>query len=104
MITVTPAAAAQIRLVAKNDHLEGLPLRLAAKRNVDGSVSYAMGFADEDHEGDLRYTSEGVEVVIAPFSIDLLKGTVLDYVQLDNGEFNFIFCNPNDPAYRPVAG
>lgn len=102
MITVTPDAARQIRAAAKQGHMEGLPLRIAAKRTASGSIDYAMGFADEEHEGDMRYLTEGIEVVIAPLSVDLLKDTVLDYVQLDNGEHHFIFRNPNDPNYRPA--
>ncbi len=102
MISLTKAAAEQIRQSAKQSHMEGLPLRLAAKRTVDGSLNYAMGFADEEHDGDMTYSSEGVEIVVSPLSADLLKDTTLDYVQLDNGEFHFIFCNPSDPNYRPA--
>ena len=32
---------------------------------------------------------------------ELLNGTVLDYVELESGQFNFIFMNPNDPHYQP---
>jgi iron-sulfur cluster assembly protein len=100
MITMTTAAAKQIREAAKQGHMEGLPLRLAAKRNDDGSLQYAMGFADDNQENDLHFNSEGVEIVVSPLSVNLLNNTVLDYVQLDNGEFHFIFKNPNDPNYQ----
>lgn len=103
MIKLTPAAAQQIRQSAQQGHMEGLPLRLAVKRNGDGSLNYAMGFADNEHDGDMVYNSEGVEIVVSPLSADLLKDTTLDYVQLDNGEYHFIFCNPNDPNYRPAG-
>ena len=101
MITITPAAAEQIKESARQGNMPGIPLRIAAKRAVDGSIQYGMGFADEELEGDQRFQSEGVDVVISSMSIDLLKDTVLDFVQLDSGEMNFIFKNPNDPNFQP---
>jgi len=49
MISITPEAAAQIRTSAKEQHLEGLPLRVAAQRLPDGKFHYAMGFDEADH-------------------------------------------------------
>ena len=101
MITVTPSAAEQIRVSAKQADAEGMALRIAAKRNEDGSIHYGMGFDDVGGEGDLRFTSEEIDIVVAPTSMDLLDGTVLDYVELDSGELQFVFQNPNDPHYVP---
>lgn len=102
MITVTPEAAKQIRESAKLSQSEGLPLRLAASRKADGSIEYGMGFADEEIEKDLSYISEGITIVVSPISLDLLNKMVIDYVELESGEMNFIFKNPNDPNYKPV--
>ena len=102
MITLTPQAAQQIRVAAREGHMEGMALRLAAKRNPDGSIHYGMGFDDVGRDEDLRFTSEGIDVVIAPVSIDLLTGTTIDYVELEPGSFNFIFLNPSDPNYQPT--
>ena len=33
----------------------------------------------------------------------LLEGTTLDYVELEPGEHQFIFMNPNDANYTPPA-
>ena len=104
MITVTQEAAKQIRESARMANAEGLPLRIAAQRHEDGALHYAMGFADEEHDEDLHFTSEGVEIIVSPISLDLLNNTVIDFVELDNGEKNFIFKNPNDPNYRPTSG
>jgi len=99
MITVTAAAAEQIRNSAQQGKIEGLPLRIAAQRQTDGAIHYGMGFDDSKVDGDTRVTSEGVELVVAPTSTELLRGTVIDYVELDPGKFEFIFMNPNDPNY-----
>ena len=46
MITLTEAAAKQIQLSADQGQMKDMPLRLAAKRNPDQSLHYAMGFDD----------------------------------------------------------
>lgn len=101
MITITPAAAEQIRESARQGNLQGMPLRIAAKRADDGSIQYGLGFADEELEGDQKFNSEGIDIVVSNMSVDLLKETVLDFVELDNGEKNFIFKNPKDPNFQP---
>ena len=104
MITVTQEAARQIRESARQSNAEGLPLRIAAQREDDGAIHYAMGFADDEHEEDLHFNSEGVEIIVSPLSLHLLDNTIIDFVELDSGEKNFIFKNPNDPHYRPASG
>jgi iron-sulfur cluster assembly protein len=100
MITVTPAAAKQVRLSAQQSRAEGMPLRIAASRNADGSIHYGMGF-DDSKEDDTRCQSEDIEIVVAAASTELLKGTTLDFVELEPGKPQFIFMNPNDPQYTP---
>jgi iron-sulfur cluster assembly protein len=39
--------------------------------------------------------------MVPPDSVELLKGATLDFVELEPGQFNFIFMNPNDPEYVP---
>ncbi|KPJ96892.1 MAG: hypothetical protein AMJ55_01170 [Gammaproteobacteria bacterium SG8_15] len=101
MITVSPAAAEQIRKSAEETDAEGMCLRVAARVTPDEALDYGMGF-DDPRDDDLRNTSEGIDIVVAPSSADLLHGTHIDYVQLETGEYNFIFQNPNDPAQKPI--
>jgi iron-sulfur cluster assembly protein len=103
MITITPAAADQIRASASRGEMEGLPMRIAARRNPDGSIHYGMGFDDNQLEGDIHITSEDINVVISESSQALLDGMTLDYVELEPGAFQFIFQNPNDANYSPPA-
>lgn len=95
MITVTPQAAEQIHESAKQGNMAGMPLRIAVTRLENGSFHYALGF-DEPKEGDNTFQSEGVDIVVAPQSLDMLTGTVIDFVELD-GKQEIIFINPNDP-------
>jgi len=101
MITITPEAAKQIKAAAEQGNMSDMALRLAVTKQDDGSFQYAMGFDDQSLEGDSKYSSEGVNVVISALSHELLRGTTLDYVQLEDGQYNFVFLNPNDPNFRP---
>ncbi len=96
MITVTPSAAEQIQLSAEQSGITDATLRIAIKRIEDGSLHYAMGFDDAISEQDHHLETAGIKLVIAPASKDLAEGMTLDYVELDNGEKNFIFINPNE--------
>lgn len=101
MITVSKAAAEQILDSAKQNDSAGLKLRLAATQKENGSIEYVMGFEDRDLDDDIYFDSEGVKLVVSAGCFELLKGTELDYVKLDdNEEMQFIFKNPNDPNYK----
>ncbi len=102
MFKVTPAAAEQVRNAAKQGGTEGMALRLAAQKHADGTYDYRMGF-DEASEDDIRITSEGIEIVMAPEFVPLLDNTTLDFVQLDDGDAQFVFINPDDANYTPPA-
>ena len=102
MIKVTNEAAKQIQLSAQQGKTENLPLRIAATKNEDGSFHYGIGF-DENKEGDIAVTSEGIKIIVSTLSADLLKDTTLDFVELEPGKNQFIFMNPNDPSYSPPS-
>jgi iron-sulfur cluster assembly protein len=100
MFRITQAAAAQVRTAAQQGGTDEMALRLAAVRKADGSFDYRMGF-DEVKEDDIQFQSEGVQIVMAPEYIPLLDDTVMDFVELDDGEHQFIFVNPKDTNYVP---
>lgn len=98
MITVTPEAQKQIRIAAEQGGVPGLSLRLAAKRNPDGSFDYGMGF-DEVNDEDMAYAFGPIEVIFDAEYGPMLNGATLDYVEIEPGQFSFIVLNPNDPHY-----
>ncbi len=100
MIHISERAARQIRQSMQDSDSEGMALRVAARRLPDGSLDYAMGFDHSDHN-DSHSRSHGIDVVVAPTSTELLRNAELDFVQMDDGEFRFIFMNPNDPSHGP---
>lgn len=103
MFKVTAAAAEQVRLAAKQGGTEGMCLRLAAQVRADGTIDYRMGF-DEGTEDDIRFGCEGVDLVMAPEYVPLLDTATLDYAELEPGEHQFIFLNPQDASYQPPQG
>ncbi len=100
MFRITPAAAKQIRKAAEQGGTEGMALRLAVSENADGSLNYKMGF-DEPTDTDLRVASEGVDVIMDPRFQNYLEECTLDFVELEPGNWQFIFLNPADPHYVP---
>lgn len=103
MITVTSTAAEQIRLAATQNDAAGMALRIAARREFDGSIQYGMGF-DDTSEEDIQVSTEGMTVLVAPEHQALLNGATLDYVELEPGDFRFIFVNPNDTGGGSSCG
>jgi iron-sulfur cluster assembly protein len=100
MFTVTPEAAKQIEMAVQNSDAEGMALRIAAKRQADGSVEYGMGF-DEIADEDMKLDLNGIPVVIGPEYQQILDATILDFVELNPGEFNFIF---SEQMEAPTGG
>ncbi|MEE9333132.1 MAG: iron-sulfur cluster assembly accessory protein [Granulosicoccaceae bacterium] len=98
MFKVTKAASAELKRNMEHHDFDDMPLRVAAQRIADGSIEYQMGF-DEAGPGDTMVSSRGIDVVIAKDHQPIVNGTVLDYVELDEGGMHFIFKNPNDPSY-----
>ncbi|MDP2828545.1 MAG: iron-sulfur cluster assembly accessory protein [Sulfuricellaceae bacterium] len=95
MIKVTAEAAVQIQNASDQAGAQGMALRVAAKQDFSGGIQYGMGF-DEQADGDALIDSEGIQVLVAVESQALLTGAVLDFVELNPGNFQFVFINPND--------
>jgi len=102
MFKITAAAADQVLSAARQGKMERLSLRLAAHRKADGSIDYRMGFDDATDE-DIRTSSEGVNIVMAPEYVPLLVKATMDFVEFEPGQFRFIFLNPKDANYSPPA-
>jgi iron-sulfur cluster assembly protein len=102
-IKITPTAAEKIKKAAIESQTENLPLRIAVSKNPDGSFHYGMGFDDVGNKdgNDHTFSSNDISIVVAQSSYDLLKGTTVDYAELEPKQFHFVFLNPNDPNYSP---
>jgi iron-sulfur cluster assembly protein len=97
MFKLTPTAAQQIQQAAQTSGAVEMALRIAAKMDAQGELQYGMGF-DEPQDEDMRLDLEGVAVLIGNESQALLSDTLLDFVELEPGEFNFVFIPSNHPS------
>ena len=78
-VTLTPGAVTKVRqlLVAEDD--SSLALRMAVRPGGCSGFSYEMYFDSEVGPGDTVEDFDGVQVVVDNQSVDLLRGSVLDY-------------------------
>ena len=97
MISITPAAAERIRQAVAAAAAETPLLRVAVRQLADGTLDYGMGF-DHERPGDAFVEIDGIMVVVAPPSRELIEGTRIDFVEIEPGEFRFIFAAPGAPG------
>lgn len=92
-MTLSPAAAARIAVIAAK---QGKPaiLRLAVEGGGCSGFQYKFGLADTAAGDDLAVETDGVTLVVDPISLDLVAGSVVDYVESLGGAA-FRVENPN---------
>ncbi len=78
-MTLSPAAAARIALIAEK---QGKPaaLRLSVEGGGCSGFQYRFGLAESIEADDLVVETDGVKLVVDPVSLDLVAGSVVDFV------------------------
>src|ERR671914_2894228 len=98
MVTVTEKAASKIKeLMAEEQEGEVSVLRIAIQGGGCSGFQYALGFDRGPQDGDNEIESNGVRVVVDPFSAPYLAGSQIDYVDALMGA-GFAINNPNVQA------
>jgi len=100
MISLTPAAATQIRDAASQSGAENMALRIAAKVNEAGMLEFGMGFDNERNDDEI-IDSQGISMLISKHSAELLADVTLDFGEIGPGQEGFIF---SKPASQSSAG
>ena len=96
MVTVTDNAARKIQeLMAEESEVS--VLRIAIQGGGCSGFQYALGFDRGPQDGDNEIESNGVRVVIDPFSAPYLTGSEIDFVDALMGA-GFAINNPNVQA------
>ena len=106
MFNVSPAAATELLAAAARSAADGMALRIAARALTDGSIEYGMGF-DDERENDESADYNGLTVLLGAKSRPYLAGTLLDFVELEPGQFGFVFIagdEPEEAAAAPASG
>ena len=94
-ITITEAAAAEMKRQAAKRETPGAVIRVGIRGGGCSGYSYLFEWTDgEARPGDLIIEAHDVRVFVDPKSLKLLKGTTLDFVttMMSHG---FKFHNPN---------
>lgn len=95
-MTLSPSAAARVAAIAAK---QGKPaiLRLAVEGGGCSGFQYKFGLADAPDSDDLVIESNGATLVVDPVSLDLVAGSVVNYVETLGGAA-FRVENPNASA------
>jgi iron-sulfur cluster assembly protein len=92
-ISLTESAAARIKsFLAARGH--GIGLRLGVRKTGCSGFAYVVNYADAPQAGEQEFQDRGVRVFVDSSSLQLLDGTVVDFVKEGLNEA-FRFRNPN---------
>ena len=92
-ISLSANAAARVAAIAAR---QGKPpiLRLSVDGGGCAGFTYRFGLADDIEADDLAVAHDGVTLVVDPVSLDLVRGSIVDFVESLGGAA-FQVTNPN---------
>jgi iron-sulfur cluster assembly accessory protein len=92
-IILTPSAAKRVAWIAERQSKPAI-LRLAVDGGGCAGFTYKFELADAEAEDDTVAETDGVKLVVDPVSLDLVRGSAVDFVE-DLGGASFKVTNPN---------
>src|SRR5437868_1601705 len=93
VINLSPSAVDEVRALLEKPENSGKFLRVYVEQGGCSGMQYSMTF-DERRPDDLRSESNGLCVLIDPFSAEYLRGSVVDFSESLTGG-GFKVTNPN---------
>ncbi len=95
IITITDAAAQQVKHLLNSRNKPSLGIRVGIRTRGCSGMSYTIEYADEKGEFDEVVEDKGISIFIDPKAMMFVLGTQMDYREekLTSG---FIFENPNE--------
>ncbi len=79
-LTLTPSAAKRVAWIAEKQAKPAI-LRLSVEGGGCSGFQYKFDLADGPDADDLVSETEGVRLVVDPVSLDLVSGSVVDFVE-----------------------
>ena len=92
-IILTPSAAKRVAWIAERQSKPAI-LRLAVDGGGCAGFTYTFELADALADDDAVTETDGVKLVVDPVSLELVKGSAVDFVE-DLGGSAFRVTNPN---------
>ncbi len=93
LISLTASAAKRVAWIAERQQKPAI-LRLAVDGGGCAGFTYKFELADAAASDDEVVETDGVKLVVDPISLDLVKGSAVDFVE-DMGGAAFRVTNPN---------
>jgi iron-sulfur cluster assembly accessory protein len=93
LITLTQNAARRVAWIAERQDRPAI-LRLAVDGGGCAGFTYKFELAETAENDDEVVETDGVKLVVDPISLDLVKGSAVDFVE-DLGGAAFRVTNPN---------
>lgn len=93
LIRLTESAAKRVAWIAARQDKPAI-LRLAVDGGGCAGFTYKFELADTAEQDDEVVETDGVKLVVDPISLDLVKGSAVDFVE-DLGGAAFRVTNPN---------
>lgn len=92
-VSLSPAAAARVSKIAEKTGKPAI-LRLSVEGGGCAGFQYRFGLADAAEAGDTEVATDGVSLLVDDMSLDLVRGSVVDFVESLGGSA-FQVRNPN---------
>ena len=112
VVSLTDAAAAQVKAIMAKAEKLYVGLRVGVKQGGCAGQEYVLSYAEEVGPIDEVVTDKGVTILIEPKAVLYLVGTVIDY-ETTKLASKFVFNNPNETdacgcgesvTIKPVSG
>jgi len=95
-LTLTPSAAKRVAWIAEKQAKPAI-LRLSVEGGGCSGFQYKFDLADSAKIEDVVSETDGVQLVVDPISLDLVSGSVVDFIESLGGAA-FRVENPNAAA------
>ncbi|MEE9433862.1 MAG: iron-sulfur cluster insertion protein ErpA [Sphingorhabdus sp.] len=95
-IILLPDAAKRVAQIAEKLGKDAV-LRLSVEGGGCSGFQYRFGLAEEIDSDDLMVDGDGAKLVVDPMSLDLVRGSAVDFVESLGGK-SFQVTNPNAQA------
>ncbi len=95
ILTLTPAAIAQVKTLLAGRGKPSYGIRIGVKTKGCTGLAYSLEFADAAPPKDELIEVDGLKVLIDPQAVMFILGSEMDYKEekLSSG---FVFTNPNE--------
>jgi iron-sulfur cluster assembly protein len=95
VVSLTDAAAEQVKAIMARAEKPYAGLRVGVKQGGCAGQEYVLSYADEVGPIDEVVNDKGVTILIEPKAVLYLVGTVIDY-EVTKLASKFVFQNPNE--------